>query len=123
MAVDPRISRQAESLGVTIIDHKVIYHLVDNVKAKLSELIPPTITQRVTGEAEVAQIFSINLKGRTSKAVAGCKVRNGLINRNAKFRVLRSREVIYTGMVFSSRLPLGSSSTLRLLLLPDILLA
>ncbi|KAI9779628.1 MAG: hypothetical protein M1839_007293 [Geoglossum umbratile] len=99
--VDPHISRQAESLGVTVMDHQIIYRLVDDVKAKLSEQLTPNITCRVTGEAEVAQVFDINVRGRTSKPVAGCKVRNGLINRNAKVRVLRDKEVIYTGALVS----------------------
>ncbi|KAH0538037.1 hypothetical protein FGG08_005349 [Glutinoglossum americanum] len=99
--VDPHISRQAESLGVTILDHQIIYRLVDDVKAKLSEHLSPTVTQRVTGEAEVAQIFDINIKGRMSKPVAGCKVRNGLISRNAKVRVLRNKGIIYSGALVS----------------------
>jgi translation initiation factor IF-2 len=83
------------------MDHQIIYRLVDDVKAKLSEQLAPNITHRVTGEAEVAQIFDISVKGRASKPVAGCKVRNGLISRNAKVRVLREKEVIYTGMISS----------------------
>ena len=84
------------------MDHKIIYRLVDDVKAKLSEQLTPNVAHRVTGEAEVAQIFDINVRGRTSKPVAGCKVRNGLISRNAKVRVLRDKGVIYTGMFFPS---------------------
>jgi translation initiation factor IF-2 len=68
------------------------------VKAKLSEQLSPSITQRVTGEAEIAQVFDINVKRRVTKPIAGCKVRNGLISRNAKVRVLRDREIIYDGM-------------------------
>ncbi|KAI9771524.1 MAG: hypothetical protein M1840_002144 [Geoglossum simile] len=83
------------------MDHQIIYRLVDDVKGKLSEQLAPNITHRVTGEAEVAQIFHISIKGRASKPVAGCKVRNGLISRNAKARVLREKEVIYTGTLVS----------------------
>ena len=95
--VNNRIRQLAESKGVDIIDHSIIYRLVDDVKAKLGEKLPPIITQKVIGEAEIGQIFEINLKGRKKLLVAGCKIRNGVISKNAKVRVLRD-EVIYDGM-------------------------
>jgi translation initiation factor IF-2 len=95
--VEPNISRLAEDGKVSIIDHNIIYRLVDDVKAELSKHLPPLITQRVLGEAEVAQIFEITVKGRQQKAVAGCKVRNGTIAKNAKVRVLRGGEKVFNG--------------------------
>lgn len=52
----------------------------------------------MTGEAEIAQVFSIKMKKREMKNIAGCKVRNGSITRNAKVRVLRNNEKIFDGM-------------------------
>ena len=95
--VNNRIRQLAESKGVDIIDHSIIYRLVDDVKAKLSEKLPPNVTQKVIGEADIGQIFEINLKGRKKLPVAGCKIRNGVIAKNAKVRVLRD-DVIYDGM-------------------------
>ena len=94
--VNNRIRQLAESKGVDIIDQSIIYRLVDDVKAKLGEKLPPIITQKVIGEAEIGQIFEINLKGRKKLLVAGCKIRNGVISKNAKVRVLRG-EVVYDG--------------------------
>ena len=96
--VEPHISRLAEEAKVKIIDHNIIYRLVDDVKAELSKHLPPLITQRVLGEAEIAQIFSINVKGRQHKNIAGCKVRNGTIAKTAKVRVLRSGEKVFDGL-------------------------
>ncbi|RAH45464.1 translation initiation factor 2 [Aspergillus brunneoviolaceus CBS 621.78] len=101
MAIDPRITQMAESRGVTIKDHNVIYRLIDDVKATLSEHLPPLVTLRVTGEAEIGEIFEIKLKGRERMQIAGCRVRNGLINRTKKVRVLRGQETIYTGTIAS----------------------
>jgi translation initiation factor IF-2 len=95
--VEPHISRLAEEAKVKIIDHNIIYRLVDDVKAELSKHLPPLITQRVLGEAEIAQIFSINVKGRRHKNIAGCKVRNGTIAKTAKVRVLRGGEKMFDG--------------------------
>ncbi|KAI0118050.1 initiation factor 2 [Hypoxylon sp. NC0597] len=91
------VRNMAEEQGVQILDHNVIYHLVDDVKAKLSEYLAPEVTSRVLGEAEVLQIFPINIKGRKYKNIAGCRVRNGLISRNSLFRVYRGGEKIYDG--------------------------
>ena len=95
--VDGNIQRMAEAKDVTILDQSIIYRLVDDVKAKLSEKLPEVVTQKVLGEAEIAQVFEINTKGRTTVPVAGCRVRNGVIGRNYKVRVLRGKEIIYDG--------------------------
>ncbi|TAQ85525.1 hypothetical protein B7494_g6145 [Chlorociboria aeruginascens] len=100
-AVDPHISRLAEISKVKIMDHNIIYRLVDDVKAQLSAHLPPKITYPVLGEAEIAQIFSITIKGRKQKNIAGCKVKNGTISRNAKYRVLRGGEKVFDGLLAS----------------------
>ncbi|KAM3081260.1 translation initiation factor IF-2 [Clarireedia jacksonii] len=99
--IEPRVSRLAEEAGVAIFDHNIIYRLVDDVRAELSKHLPPLVTQRVLGEAEVAQIFDINIKGRKYKPIAGCKVRNGTISKTAKYRVLRRGEKIFDGTLES----------------------
>lgn len=96
-ALDPYIKRKADRLKVAILDHDIIYKLVDDVKEQLSDFLPPIITQKVTGEAEVAQVFDITIKGRKQKPVAGCKIRNGTIQRNSKVRVIRKGKTIYDG--------------------------
>ncbi|KAL2821054.1 hypothetical protein BJX63DRAFT_254048 [Aspergillus granulosus] len=101
--IDPTMLRLAEARGVAIMDHNIIYKLVDEVKDILSEQLPPRVTQRVTGEAEIGQIFEISLKKRAKTAIAGCKVRNGVINRTRKVRVLRGQETIYDGSITSLR--------------------
>ncbi|TKA75825.1 hypothetical protein B0A49_03547 [Cryomyces minteri] len=100
-AVDASIAQMAERRGVSILDQNIIYRLVDDVKAKLSEKLPPVVTQRVVGEAEVAQEFSINVGGRKTAKIAGCKVRNGVVGKSARVRVLRNREVVYDGTLSS----------------------
>ncbi|KAH7395588.1 hypothetical protein BKA64DRAFT_674036 [Cadophora sp. MPI-SDFR-AT-0126] len=99
--IEPNIARLAEQAKVSIIDHNIIYRLVDDVKAELSKHLPPLVTQRVLGEAEIAHIFEINVKGRQHKAVAGCKVRNGTIAKNAKVRVMRKGEKVFDGTLAS----------------------
>ncbi|EAU36245.1 hypothetical protein ATEG_02971 [Aspergillus terreus NIH2624] len=101
MPIDPAMHRMAENRGVKIMDHNIIYKLIDDVKATLSEHLAPLVSQRVTGEAEIGQIFEITLKGREKTAIAGCRVRNGVINRTKKVRVLRGQETIFDGSMSS----------------------
>jgi translation initiation factor IF-2 len=96
--VEPNIAQLAAHAKVSILDHNIIYRLVDDVKAELSKHLPPLITQRVMGEAEIAQIFEINVKGRQQKNIAGCKVRNGTISKTGKVRVMRDGEKVFDGM-------------------------
>ena len=96
--IEPRVAKMAAESKVSILDHNIIYRLVDDVKAELSKHLPPLITQRVLGEAEIAQVFEITVKGRQHKAIAGCKVRNGTISKNAKVRVLRGGGKMFDGM-------------------------
>ncbi|KAJ5514725.1 Translation elongation/initiation factor/Ribosomal beta-barrel [Penicillium fimorum] len=100
-AIDPNIMRIAEAEGVEILDHNIIYKLIDDIKSILSEKLPPTITMRVTGEAEIQQVFEITVKGREKTAIAGSRVRNGLINKTRKVRVLRGDEIVYDGTMAS----------------------
>lgn len=100
--IDPPMVHLAEKRGVPIMDHNVIYKLVDDVKGVLSEHLPPLVTQRVTGEAEISQIFEISVKRRETTTIAGCKVRNGVINRTRKVRVLRGRAIVYDGKLLLS---------------------
>lgn len=98
VSIEPAMRRMAEQMGVRILEENIIYRLVDDVKAKLSEMLPPLVTQRVLGEAEVAQVFEINVRGRVMVPVAGCKVRNGVVSKSAKVRVLRGKQIVYDGM-------------------------
>lgn len=94
------VKLQAEEKNVRIIDHNVIYHLVDEVKAELSKYLSATVSFKVLGEAEVLQIFPINYKGRKYKNVAGCRVRNGLLSKGDLYRVFRHGEMLYEGILY-----------------------
>lgn len=96
-AIAPHIRQRADENKVRIIDHSVIYHVADEVKDALSDLLPHTITHRVLGEADILQVFAINLKKRVSQNIAGCKIRNGAIKRTSTVKVLRRGKVIYDG--------------------------
>lgn len=104
--VDTGIRRLAEAANVQILDHNIIYKVTDVVTEKLAEQLPPIITHKVLGEAEVGDIFEIKVKKAKMK-IAGCRVTNGTIRRSEKIRVLRDGEVVYTGRLLLLKLIFG----------------
>jgi translation initiation factor IF-2 len=95
--IPAHIKRLASDAGVKILEHNVIYHLVEEVREKLVEALPPLVIKKVVGEAEVLQVFPINIKGRRFKNIAGCRIGNGYVKRNSKARVIRGGENIFEG--------------------------
>ncbi|KAK5173128.1 translation initiation factor IF-2 [Saxophila tyrrhenica] len=91
----------AESRGVKVLENNVIYRVLDDVKAVLEERLPPVVTQRVLGEAEVGAAFDIGLGGKKTLKIAGCKVRNGVVGLKVRARVSRGGERVYDGIITS----------------------
>ena len=85
----------AKSEGVEIRLYDIIYELIDDVKAAMTGLLPPETRDKISGSAEIRQIFKLNKAGN----VAGCVVVSGRIRANARARVLRNRDIIYKGAV------------------------
>ena len=98
LAVPPHIKQRAQDAGVRILDQSVIYHVVDEVREAMSERLPKLVIQRVTGEADVLQVFAINIKKRVFRNIAGCRVRNGTVKRGSLVKVLRKGKIVFTGM-------------------------
>jgi len=89
----------AEREGVDIKLYKVIYEAVDDIRSRLEGLLRPEEREIILGEAEVREIFKVSRVG----TVAGCSVRSGVINRQAKVRVVRDRVEVYAGSIASLR--------------------
>ena len=95
--IPAHVSKLAEEKGVKIYDSNIIYRTVEMVRDLLSEKLPPSIVQKVTGEIEIAAVFEIGLGGKKKMKVAGSKVRNGVVERSGRARVLRGDTIIHDG--------------------------
>ena len=95
------LKAMALSKGVKVLENNIIYRILDDVKSVLEEKLPPIITQRVLGEAEIGAAFEIGVGGRKKVKIAGCKIRNGVIGSNARVRVMRGEEKVYDGTIAS----------------------
>jgi translation initiation factor IF-2 len=84
----------AKHHGVRIESFEIIYELGDRVREMLADLLEPDIKETKLGAAEVRATFPL-AKG----FVAGCLVTEGKINRNAKARLRRGKEVLHQGKI------------------------
>ncbi|HXE75962.1 MAG TPA: translation initiation factor IF-2, partial [Candidatus Xenobia bacterium] len=94
-----KASELAESEGVDIRLHNVIYEVLDEIRKAMAGLLEPTIKETVLGHAQVRDTFRIPKVGM----VAGCYVTDGKVQRDADVRVLRDNVVIYKSKVASLR--------------------
>jgi translation initiation factor IF-2 len=95
--VDAAARKMADAEGVDVRLYQVIYKLVEDVDKALKGLLEPVYADRVIGHAEVRQVFKIRSLGM----VAGCSVRDGLLQREARARLIRDGEIISDGNVHS----------------------
>ncbi|MXZ95029.1 MAG: translation initiation factor IF-2 [Acidimicrobiaceae bacterium] len=94
---DRKAREAADAENVEIRTYEIIYKLLEDVSSAMVGMLAPDITEIVTGDAEVRQVFRIPRVG----AVAGCYVQNGTITRGAKVRFLRDGAIIWKGTVNS----------------------
>jgi len=71
--------------------------VMEEVRSRVVALLPLIIEKKVTGEANVLELFDINLKGRRTKQVAGCRVVNGLVEKSRYARVVRDGNTVHEG--------------------------
>jgi translation initiation factor IF-2 len=94
---DAKARRAAESAGVEIRSYQIIYELIDDVRAAMAGLLPPTRTEVVLGNAEVRETFTIPKVG----TIAGSYVTDGLMRRNAQCRLVRDGTQVFEGQLAS----------------------
>ena len=82
---------------VEIRHYKVIYEVIEEVRAALSGLLAPSLDEHVVGAAEVRQVFSSSRFG----TIAGCMIQRGTVTRNNQVRVMRNGEVVFKGEIAS----------------------
>ena len=90
---DAGARKLAENNGVDIRYYDIIYDAVDDLKLAMSGMLTPDKREEILGTAEIRTVFVASKIG----TVAGCMVTSGLVNRTARFRLLRENMVIYTG--------------------------
>ena len=91
------IKDAANKMGVDIKWYKVIYNLLDDIDLAMKGMLAPVYQETFLGRAEVREVFKISGVG----LIAGCRVMEGKLQRNAKARVIRGDEVMVDGTISS----------------------
>ena len=87
----------AENEKIKISSYNIIYEVLDYIKKKMSGLLSPDLQEKITGTAQILEIFKVSGAGK----VAGSKVIEGEISSTSDIRIIRDGAIIYTGKVSS----------------------
>ncbi len=85
----------AENEKIKISSYNIIYEVLDYIKQRMSGLLAPDVQEKITGTAQILEIFKVSGAGK----VAGSKVTEGEINSTSDVRIIRDGAIIYTGKV------------------------
>ncbi len=80
----------ADKLGVQIRRYDIIYQVTDDLRAALEGMLKPARQEKELGRALAQRVFHISRLG----TVAGCRVLAGVIQRDARVRVIRESRII-----------------------------
>lgn len=92
---DSVVRDMARSNGVDIRYHSVVYRITDEIKEILSGKLAPEKRETFIGYADVIALFTVGKGVR----VAGCRMTEGTIKKDAFVRLLRNNVVIYDGKI------------------------
>jgi len=96
-----RIESHAENMtkqkNIKIVQHDVIYHLIDDVKLLMKSLLDKIVQENDVGSARVQAVFKSSQLG----AIAGCQVTDGIIKRTYFLRQVRNGQVVWKGKIAS----------------------
>ncbi|MBN8525746.1 MAG: translation initiation factor IF-2, partial [Planctomycetes bacterium] len=96
---DSKARQIADDNGVDIRSYTIIYELLDELKLAAAGMLEPETRENVIGHAEVKATFQITKTG----TVAGLRVVDGLVRRDAFMRITRDSNILHTGKVGSLR--------------------
>ena len=94
---DANSKAAAAKHGVDIRNYRIIYDVLNDIALALKGMLAPKFKETVLGRAEVREIFKISGVG----VIAGCKVVDGKIVRNADVRLLRDNVVVTENKISS----------------------
>jgi translation initiation factor IF-2 len=96
---DVSARRMAEKEGVDIRLYEIIYRMTEDIEKALNGMLEPKTKDKIIGRAQVLAVFSASKFGK----VAGCRVTDGELRRNAKVRLYRGTDIVYEGDMGSLR--------------------
>jgi len=92
-----KVADLAEQEEVEIRLHSIIYELQDEITKAMLGLLEPVYRENFLGRAEVLNVFRIPKVG----TIAGCRVTDGILRRDAEVRLMRDGAQVYKGKLTS----------------------
>ncbi len=92
-----KVADLAEQEEVEIRLHSIIYELQDEITKAMLGLLEPVYRENFLGRAEVLNVFRIPKVG----TIAGCRVTDGVLRRDAEVRLMRDGAQVYKGKLTS----------------------
>ena len=96
---DAAVRDMARAGNVDIRYHSVVYRITDEIKEILSGKLAPEKKENFIGYADVIALFTVGKGVR----VAGCRLTEGVVKKDAFVRLLRNNVVIYDGKIGEMR--------------------
>jgi len=93
-----RVAEMADAEGVEIKYYSVIYAAIDDIEAALKGMLKPIYEEVALGTAEIRQVFRSGKFGN----IAGSIVRDGIIRRGSKARLVRDGVVVAPDLEIAS---------------------
>ena len=97
--IEPGAAKLAEGDGVEVRSYEIIYDAIEQVEAAISGMLKPIEVETVEARADVLQVFPIRGFGN----IAGCRLLEGSVRRDALARVLRGGETVAEAPIRSLR--------------------
>jgi translation initiation factor IF-2 len=94
---EARVGDVAKHEEVDIRLHSIIYKVEEEIRAAMIGMLDAIEKEVILGKALVQEVFKVSKIG----TIAGCRVTDGLIRRQAKARLIRDGVVIWTGDIAS----------------------
>ena len=90
---DAKARQAADQHSVEVKRFDIIYQAIDEVKARLTGMLPTVYEEQRVGEAEVRAAFNVSKSG----PIAGCMVLSGKVQRGATGKVHRGGKLVHEG--------------------------
>ena len=94
---EPAAKDAASAEKVDLRLYRVIYNAIEDIEAAMKGMLDPEFVEKVTGHAEVRQIFKASGVG----TIAGSYVLDGTIQRDSSARIIRDCIVVHEGKLAS----------------------
>jgi translation initiation factor IF-2 len=94
---EARAAEVAKQEDVDIRLHSIIYKVEEEIKAAMIGMLDAIEKENILGKAQVQEVFKVSKIG----SIAGCRVTDGIMKRQAKARIIRDGVVVWEGDIAS----------------------